>query len=137
MHKPPTDVEFHALFSTQEAIFKYICEGENPTLCFFDLEKAFDSIEYPRFQGVLNPLTGRSAFEVFVIPVLLYGCETWILTPALLSKLEKLQSEIGKQILKLSKYHADLAPIIGLHLPSIKAHIVLQKISFLASCRKV
>lgn len=103
MHKPPTDVEFHALFSTQEAIFKYICEGENPTLCFFDLEKAFDSIEYPRFQGVLNPLTGRSAFEVFVIPVLLYGCETWILTPALLSKLEKLESEIGK------------APIIGLH----------------------
>ena len=55
------------------------------------------------FQGVLNPLTGRSAFEVFVITVLLYGCETWILTPALLSKLEKLQSEIGK------------APIIGLH----------------------
>ena len=47
------------------------------------------------FHGVLNPLTGLSAFEVFLIPVLLYGCETWILTPALLSKLEKLESEIG------------------------------------------
>ena len=45
------------------------------------------------FQGVLNPLTGLSVFEVFVIPILLYGCETWILTPTLLSKLEKLQSE--------------------------------------------
>ena len=40
------------------------------------------------FQGVLNPLTGLSVFEVFVIPILLYGCETWILTPALLLKLE-------------------------------------------------
>ena len=28
------------------------------------------------FQGVLNPLTGLSVFEVFVIPILLYGCET-------------------------------------------------------------
>ena len=35
-----------AIFSTQEANLKYIREGENPTLCFFDLEKAFDSIEY-------------------------------------------------------------------------------------------
>ena len=52
------------------------------------------------FQGVLNPPTGLSVFEVFVIPILLYECETWILTPALLSKLEKLQSEIGKRILK-------------------------------------
>ena len=35
-----------AIFSTQEAILKYIREGEKPTLCFFDLEKAFDSVEY-------------------------------------------------------------------------------------------
>ena len=75
-------------------------------------------------------------FEVFVIPILLYGCETWILTPALLSKLEKLQSEIGKRILKLSKFHADLAPIIGLHLPSIKARIAIQKLRFLTKLLK-
>ena len=88
------------------------------------------------FQGVLNPLTGLSVFEVFVIPILLYGCETWILTPALLSKLEKLQSEIGKRILKLSKFHADLAPIIGLHLPSIKARIAIRKLRFLTKLLK-
>ena len=35
-----------AIFSTQESILKYIREDENPTLCFFDLEKAFDSVEY-------------------------------------------------------------------------------------------
>ena len=35
------------------------------------------------FHGRLNPLTGRSLFETFVIPTLLYGCETWILTESL------------------------------------------------------
>ena len=74
------------------------------------------------FQGVLNPLTGLNVFEVFVIPILLYGCETWILTPALLSKFEKLRSEV-KRILKLSKQHADL---IGLYYisPAPSKHIL-------------
>ena len=51
------------------------------------------------FHGKLNPLSGRSIFEIFVVPVLLYGCETWILTPTLMTKLEKFQSEIGRRIL--------------------------------------
>ena len=84
------------------------------------------------FQGKSNPLTGRSIFEVFVILILLYGCETWILTPALATKLEKFQSEIGKRILRLSKHHSDFAPLIGLHLPSIKARVLLRKLTFLA-----
>ena len=71
-------------------------------------------------------------YEIFVITVLLYGCETWILTSPLLNKLEKFQSEIGRRILKLSKHHADLAPIIGLHLPSMKVRILLRKLHFLA-----
>ena len=82
------------------------------------------------FQGKTNPLTSKSVFEIFVIPTLLYGCETWILTDALVSKLENFQSEIGRHILKLGKYHNDLAPIIGLHLPSIKARILLRKLVF-------
>ena len=36
------------------------------------------------FHGKLNPLSGRSIFETFVTPVLLYGSETWILSPALI-----------------------------------------------------
>ena len=35
-----------AIFSTEEAILKHIREGNTPYLCFFDLEKAFDSVEY-------------------------------------------------------------------------------------------
>ena len=84
------------------------------------------------FPGKCNPLTGRSIFEIFVIPVLLYGCESWVLTPPLMGKLEKFQSEIGKRILRLSKYHNNLAPLIGLHLPSIKVRVLLRKLSFLA-----
>ena len=32
------------------------------------------------FHGKLNPLTGQSLFKTFVVPILLYGCETWILS---------------------------------------------------------
>ena len=40
--------------------------------------------------------------------------------------------EIGRRILCLSKHHADLAPLIGLHLPSMKARILIRKLNFLA-----
>ena len=49
-----------------------------------------------------------------------------------MGKLEKFQSEIGKRFLRLSKYHNNLAPLIGLHLPSIKVRVLLRKLSFLA-----
>ena len=32
------------------------------------------------FQGKLNPLSGKALFEVCIIPILLYGCENWVLT---------------------------------------------------------
>ena len=87
--------------------------------------------QFGTFHGKLNSLSSRNIFEIFVIPVL-YGCEMWILTPSLVTKLEKFQSEIGRRILCLSKHHADLAPLIGLHLPSMKAHILLRKLNLLA-----
>ena len=36
-----------AIFSTQEVLLNYIRQGENPFLCFYDIEKAFDSVEFP------------------------------------------------------------------------------------------
>ena len=36
-----------AIFSTQETVLQRMRDGEHPTLCCFDLEKAFDSNEYP------------------------------------------------------------------------------------------
>ena len=57
------------------------------------------------FQGQLNPLSGRSIFESCVVPVLLYGCEYWFVTEALPEKLEAFKAEVGRRILKLSRYH--------------------------------
>ncbi len=84
------------------------------------------------FHGNINPLTGQSIFEMFILSILIYGCETWILSPSLLTKLEKFQAKIGRRILGLSKYHADIAPLIGLHWPPVKARILIHKLSFLA-----
>ena len=39
------------------------------------------------FQGKLNPLTSRDLCETCVFPVLLYGCENWILKSQLIGKL--------------------------------------------------
>ena len=66
------------------------------------------------FQGSLNPLSGRALFEVCVIPVLLYGCENWILMASLLTKLEHFQGEIGRRILHQATQllHVEL-PFIG------------------------
>ena len=58
--------------------------------------------------------------------------EIWILTPTLMTKLEKFQAEIGRGLLGISRYHADLAPLIGLHLPSMMARVFIRKLSFLA-----
>ena len=42
------------------------------------------------FQGSLNPLSSASVIECCMLPVLLYGAENWILTPALLGRLERI-----------------------------------------------
>ena len=58
------------------------------------------------FNGKLNPISSRAIFDVCVIPILLYGSENWILTTPLLDRLEAFQGEIGRRILKLSKFHS-------------------------------
>ena len=47
------------------------------------------------FHGRLNPLSGRSIYEACVVPVLLFGCENWVLTDSMLHELESFQGEIG------------------------------------------
>ena len=36
-----------AIFATQETIARYMRGGNKVYMCLYDLEKAFDSIEYP------------------------------------------------------------------------------------------
>ena len=46
--------------------------------------------------------------ETCVISTLLYGAENWVLDESCLELLENFQAEIGRRILKLSKYHSSL-----------------------------
>ena len=66
-----------------------------------------------------------------VIPVLLFGSENWVLTDSLLDRLEGFQGEIGRRILKLSKFHSTLATRIALKWPSVTARILARKLSLL------
>jgi len=35
-----------AIFATQEVVARYVCEGSDVYMCLYDLQKAFDSVEY-------------------------------------------------------------------------------------------
>ncbi len=83
------------------------------------------------FQGKLNPISGKTIYEICAVPILLYGCENWILTDSQLDRLEAFQGEIGKRILKLPRFHSSLATRIALKLPSVAARILAQKLSLL------
>ena len=83
------------------------------------------------FNGKLNPLSGRAIYETCVIPVLLYGCENWIMTDTNISILESFQGEIGRRILRLSKIHSILSTRVALQLPSITSRIFSWKLSLL------
>ena len=73
------------------------------------------------FQGELNPLSSISIFESCIIPILLHGCETWLLDSSTLNLLERFQGEIGRRILRLPKFYSGRAVRIGLHWPSMSA----------------
>ena len=55
------------------------------------------------FQGDLNPLSGRAIFEMCVVPTLLYGRESWILTEDMIDLIWRVfKKELeGQWILKL------------------------------------
>ena len=84
------------------------------------------------FHGKLNPLSGKTIFDTCVIPILLFGSENWILTDSLLDSLEAFQGEIGRRILKLSKFHSTLATRIALKWPSVSARILIGKLCLLS-----
>ena len=113
---------WHTNFSPVKSIQENICKARRT---YF----ALGSIG--AYQGLLNLLSGRSLFTTFVLPILLYGSDNWILTEQLLMTLEKFQAEIGRRILRLSKSHSDVSVLIGLHWPRIRVHVLLRKLAFL------
>ena len=84
------------------------------------------------FQGILNPLSSCSIFETCIIPILLYGSETWLLDSTSLITLESFQHEIGCRILRVPKFYSKLAVRIGLHWPTVATRVLIRKFSFLS-----
>ena len=52
------------------------------------------------FQGILNPALSKSVIETCVMPVLLYGCENWILKEQIINQLNSFLGELAKRCLK-------------------------------------
>ena len=88
------------------------------------------------FHGQLNPISARSIYEVCVLPVLLFGCENWILSDSTLHLLESFQGEIGRRILRLSKHHSTLSTRLALKLPSVTVRVFIRKLSLLSKVSK-
>ena len=63
--------------------------------------------------------------------VLLYGSENWILTEALLKKLEAFQGKLVKKVLKWPKHHSNTAAIATLDVPTMKCRVLVKKLGFL------
>jgi len=72
-----------------------------------------------------------SVLETCVMPVLLYGCENWILMDGLMEKLEKFQAELAKRILKWSKHFSNTAAITALELATMRCRVLERKLGFL------
>ena len=90
---------------------------------------AFGKIE--AFQGHLNPLSAISIFESCIIPILLYGCDTWLLDSSTILLLDQFQNEIGRRILKLPKNTSAKVVRICLNFPSMACRVLLRKLTFL------
>ena len=108
---------------------KKLCKREYP-----QARKSFFSLGSTGcFLGHSSPLTAKTIVETCVFPILLYGAENWILNDECLRLLENFQAELGRRILKLSRYHSNLSVSLGLSWPSITSRILITKLKFL--CR--
>ena len=83
------------------------------------------------FHGTLNPLSSKSIVECCVLPVLLYGAESWILNKTLLQKLESFQAELAKRILRLPKHTSNHTSLLALQWPSVRSRVLMIKLSYL------
>ena len=81
------------------------------------------------FHGKLNTISGKTIFDTCVILILLFGSENWIITDPLVYQLEAFQGEIGRRILKLSKFNSTISTRLALKWPSIATRIIILKLS--------
>ena len=79
-----------------------------------------------------NPLSSSSIFITCILPILLYGCETWILDSSSIARLERFQNEIGRRILQLPKHFSGTTVRLALQWPSMSTRVLIRKLTFLS-----
>ena len=77
--------------------------------------------------GKQNPLTSSELYTVCVLPVCLYGSESWVLTEMMIDTIEHFQGDLWKKILNIPKHHSNLIPLVALRWPTMRLRILLQK----------
>ena len=82
------------------------------------------------FQGDLNPLSSKS-IESCVMPILLFGCENWILSGTFLHTLEAFLGELAKRALKWPQHFSNTSAIPALEMDTIRSRLICRKLSFL------
>ena len=68
------------------------------------------------------------------MPILLYGCENnWLMTHALMEKVESFQAELAKRVLKWLKHHSNTAAmvVVGHGMQTVRSTILERKLGFL------
>ena len=76
-----------------------------------------------------KPLSSHSIVESYILPVLLYGSENWVLNHSL--SLESFQAELGRHVLKLPKFSSNTAPLLVLNWPTMCGRVLCNKLLFL------
>ena len=76
------------------------------------------------YLGHSNLLTARVIVETCVTPTLLYAAENWILDDVSHNLLEGFQAEIGRRILRLSRFHSHYSVLLALLWPTMKARVL-------------
>ena len=79
----------------------------------------------------MDPLTSRELYSVCVLPVCLYGSDSWLLTEPIFGTLEKFQGDLGKKILNIPKHYSNLIPLVALKWPTMRLRILHRKLEFL------
>ena len=83
------------------------------------------------FQGDLNPLSSKSIIESCVMPILLFGCENWILSETCLHTLEAFLGELAKRALKWPQHFSNTSAILALEMETFRSRLICRKLSFL------
>ena len=84
------------------------------------------------FQGSLNPWSALSIYESYILPILLYGSETWLLDSTTIAMLDRFQIEIGRHIFQLPSFASNSVVCLCLCCPCMTSRILIRKLTYLA-----